>query len=89
MNALVKSHSKPGLWLDDVPMPEVGITDDTKEALDRCFTRREECVALSKTKEWVVAMAASTLSQQNVRVAEDHWLRWVCPFNGRHTKMLI
>ena len=27
MKALVKLHSQPGLWLDDVPMPEVGIHD--------------------------------------------------------------
>jgi len=27
MNALVKKYSKPGLWLDEVPVPEVGIND--------------------------------------------------------------
>jgi len=27
MKALVKRHSKPGLWLEDVPEPEVGIND--------------------------------------------------------------
>jgi threonine 3-dehydrogenase len=27
MKALVKKHSRPGLWLDDVPEPEVGIND--------------------------------------------------------------
>ncbi|MXP14750.1 L-threonine 3-dehydrogenase [Altererythrobacter confluentis] len=27
MKALVKSHAKPGLWLEDVPMPQVGIND--------------------------------------------------------------
>lgn len=27
MKALVKLHSQPGLWLDEVPMPEVGIHD--------------------------------------------------------------
>lgn len=27
MKALVKSHAKPGLWQEDVPMPEVGIND--------------------------------------------------------------
>jgi threonine 3-dehydrogenase len=27
MNALVKAHRKPGLWLEDVPVPEIGIND--------------------------------------------------------------
>jgi len=27
MKALVKKHAKPGLWLDDVPEPEIGIND--------------------------------------------------------------
>ncbi len=27
MQALVKKYSKPGLWLDDVPVPEIGIND--------------------------------------------------------------
>ena len=27
MRALVKSKSTPGLWLDDVAVPEVGIND--------------------------------------------------------------
>lgn len=27
MKALVKSKSEPGLWLEDVPMPEPGIND--------------------------------------------------------------
>lgn len=27
MQALVKRHSTPGLWLDDVPIPEIGIND--------------------------------------------------------------
>ena len=27
MKALVKRHSKPGLWLEDVPKPEIGIND--------------------------------------------------------------
>jgi threonine 3-dehydrogenase len=27
MKALVKSHSKPGLWLEEVPVPEPGIND--------------------------------------------------------------
>src|ERR1041384_2599547 len=27
MKALVKKLAKPGLWLDDVPVPEVGIND--------------------------------------------------------------
>jgi threonine 3-dehydrogenase len=27
MKALVKSHSEPGLWLEDVPVPEPGIND--------------------------------------------------------------
>jgi threonine 3-dehydrogenase len=27
MKALVKSHAKPGLWLEDIPVPEPGIND--------------------------------------------------------------
>ena len=27
MQALVKSHSEKGIWLEDVPMPEVGSND--------------------------------------------------------------
>ncbi|MEX2414707.1 MAG: L-threonine 3-dehydrogenase [Paenibacillaceae bacterium] len=27
MQALVKKHAKPGLWLDEVPIPEIGIND--------------------------------------------------------------
>src|SRR6185312_500814 len=27
MKALVKSHAKPGLWLEEVPLPEPGIND--------------------------------------------------------------
>ena len=27
MKALVKSHPEPGLWLEDVPIPEFGIND--------------------------------------------------------------
>ena len=27
MKALVKSKSEPGLWLADIPMPEVGVND--------------------------------------------------------------
>src|SRR3954466_7111542 len=27
MRALVKAHEKPGLWLQDVPEPELGIND--------------------------------------------------------------
>jgi threonine 3-dehydrogenase len=27
MNALVKKHRKPGLWLEEVPVPEIGIND--------------------------------------------------------------
>ncbi|MCH2400919.1 MAG: alcohol dehydrogenase catalytic domain-containing protein, partial [Pirellulales bacterium] len=27
MKALVKRHAKPGLWLEDVPEPEIGIND--------------------------------------------------------------
>jgi threonine 3-dehydrogenase len=27
MKALVKAHSRPGLWLEDVPVPEVGMND--------------------------------------------------------------
>jgi len=33
MKALVKKHSKPGLWLDDVPVPEIGINDVLIEVL--------------------------------------------------------
>ena len=27
MNALVKSRPEPGLWLEEVPVPEIGIND--------------------------------------------------------------
>ncbi|MFN9961240.1 MAG: L-threonine 3-dehydrogenase, partial [bacterium] len=27
MKALVKRHAEPGLWLEDVPIPEYGIND--------------------------------------------------------------
>ena len=27
MKALVKKYDKPGLWLDEVPVPEIGIND--------------------------------------------------------------
>ena len=27
MKALVKKESSPGIWLEDVPMPKVGIND--------------------------------------------------------------
>ena len=27
MKALVKSKASPGIWLEDVPLPEVGIND--------------------------------------------------------------
>ncbi|MEP3481582.1 MAG: alcohol dehydrogenase catalytic domain-containing protein, partial [Fuerstiella sp.] len=27
MKALVKRHAEPGLWLEDVPEPEVGVND--------------------------------------------------------------
>ncbi|MBC8184633.1 L-threonine 3-dehydrogenase [candidate division KSB1 bacterium] len=27
MKALVKKHAKPGLWLDEIPIPEIGIDD--------------------------------------------------------------
>lgn len=27
MKALVKAHARPGLWLEDVPVPEIGIND--------------------------------------------------------------
>jgi hypothetical protein len=27
MKALVKAHAEPGLWLDDVPEPAIGIND--------------------------------------------------------------
>ncbi|HVX11435.1 MAG TPA: L-threonine 3-dehydrogenase [Pirellulales bacterium] len=33
MRALVKKHSKPGLWMDDVPVPEIGINDVLVEVL--------------------------------------------------------
>lgn len=34
MKALVKSRSEPGLWLEDIPEPEIGI-NDVKIAIDR------------------------------------------------------
>src|ERR1700747_1690526 len=27
MKALVKKHAEPGIWLEDVPVPEIGIND--------------------------------------------------------------
>ena len=27
LKALVKSHAKPGLWLEDIPEPAIGIND--------------------------------------------------------------
>src|ERR1700688_1033494 len=33
MKALVKKHSEPGLWLDDIPVPESGINDVLIEVL--------------------------------------------------------
>ena len=27
MKALVKKYAKPGIWMEEVPMPEVGIND--------------------------------------------------------------
>ena len=27
MKALVKKYAKPGIWMEDVPMPEVGVND--------------------------------------------------------------
>ncbi|MDD4495156.1 MAG: alcohol dehydrogenase catalytic domain-containing protein, partial [Eubacteriales bacterium] len=27
MKALVKKYSQPGIWMDDVPIPEIGIDD--------------------------------------------------------------
>ena len=33
MKALVKQHSSPGLWLDDVPQPKMGINDVTIRVL--------------------------------------------------------
>ena len=27
MKALVKKHAEPGLWLEDVPEPSIGIND--------------------------------------------------------------
>ncbi len=33
MKALVKKHRKPGLWLEDVPVPEIGINDVLIEVL--------------------------------------------------------
>ena len=27
MRALVKSHAEPGIWMQDVPVPEPGIND--------------------------------------------------------------
>ena len=34
MKALVKKHAKPGLWLDEIPIPEIGI-DDVLIKIDR------------------------------------------------------
>ena len=34
MKALVKQKAEPGLWLDDVPIPEIGI-DDVLIQVDR------------------------------------------------------
>ena len=28
MRALVKKYAKPGIWMDDVPVPEIGVNDD-------------------------------------------------------------
>jgi threonine 3-dehydrogenase len=33
MRALVKKHAEPGLWLEDVPVPEIGINDVLIEVL--------------------------------------------------------
>jgi threonine 3-dehydrogenase len=33
MKALVKRHSEPGLWLDDIPVPKIGINDVLIEVL--------------------------------------------------------
>ena len=33
MQALVKQRAEPGLWLDDVPVPEIGINDVLIEVL--------------------------------------------------------
>jgi threonine 3-dehydrogenase len=33
MKALVKKYAKPGLWLDDIPVPEIGINDVLIEVL--------------------------------------------------------
>jgi threonine 3-dehydrogenase len=33
MKALVKKHSEPGLWLDDIPVPKIGINDVLIEVL--------------------------------------------------------
>ena len=27
MKALVKKYAKPGIWMDEVPVPEIGIND--------------------------------------------------------------
>jgi len=27
MKALVKKYAEPGIWMEDVPMPEVGVND--------------------------------------------------------------
>ena len=27
MRALVKKYAKPGIWMEDVPMPEVNVND--------------------------------------------------------------
>jgi threonine 3-dehydrogenase len=41
MKALVKKKSEPGLWLEDVPVPEVGVNDvliktKTRSVVGRC-----------------------------------------------------
>ena len=33
MKALVKKKSEPGIWLDEVPVPQVGINDVLIEVL--------------------------------------------------------
>jgi len=44
MKALVKRHGKPGLWLEEVPQPEIGI-NDVLIRIDRTGIRQDriEC----------------------------------------------
>ena len=66
MLALVKKEAKPGLWLDEVPVPRIGIndvlikvlrtgicgTDVHIEAWDAWARRRSRCPWWSATSSW-------------------------------------